>query len=156
MIVRCATHADIYAIARIHEAAIRSTGAWYTPKQIDSWAANIVAVAYIPYIAATNFFVAADDEKSVIGFASLDRNTAEVASMYIDPAHVRRGAGRRLIRAIEEAAREANITRLEVTASLNAMPFYRAVGFSLIEHGTSRTHEGVDMPCGRMAKELGR
>lgn len=154
MIVRRATYADIYAIARVHEAAIRSTVAWYTARQIDSWAANIVPEAYLPYIAASEFFVAVDDEQGVIGFASVDRNNCEVASMYVDPPHVRRGVGRRLMTTIEESAREANITRLEVTAAINALPFYRAVGFSLIEHGTSRTREGVEMPCGRMAKEL--
>src|SRR5512142_1110580 len=120
MIVRRATHADIYAIARVHEAAIRSTSAFYTDVQIDSWAANIVAEAYIPYIAATDFFVAIADESGVIGFASLDRNAHEVASMYVDPPYVRRGAGRRLMQALEDAAREADITRLEVTASLPA------------------------------------
>lgn len=154
MIVRRASHTDIYAIARVHDAAIRSTEAWYTARQIDSWAANIVPEAYLPYIATSDFFVAVDDESGIVGFASLDRKTGEVASMYVGPPFVRRGAGRRLMAAIEDAAREATITRLEVTAAINALPFYRAVGFSLIEHSTSRTREGVEMPCGRMAKKL--
>lgn len=156
MIVRRATYADIYSIARIHESAIRSTDAYYTDKQIESWAANIVPEAYLPYIAASDFFVVVEEETGVLGFASLDQRSAEVGAVYVDPAHTRRGAGRRLMNAIEEAARRANLTRLEVTASLNALPFYRAVGFSLIEHATSRTREGVEMPCGRMAKDLAR
>lgn len=156
MIVRRATHADIYAIARIHQSAIRSSAAFYTPEQIDSWAANIVPEAYLPYIAVSDFFVAFEHESGVIGFASLDRDTAEVASVYVDPAHMRRGAGRRLIAAVEDAARDAEILRLQVTASLNAMLFYRAVGFALVEHATSRTRGGVEMPCARMSKDLAR
>jgi putative acetyltransferase len=89
-------------------------------------------------------------------FASLDCNTAEVASVYVDPAHMRRGAGRRLIAAVEDAARDAEILRLQVTASLSAMLFYRAVGFALIEHATSCTRGRVEMPCARMSKDLPR
>ena len=154
MIVRLATHSDIYTIARIHQRAIRSTTSFYSVAQIESWAAHIVPEAYLPYIAATDFFVIVDGENGVIGFASLDRHHAEVASIYVDPAHVRRGAGRRLIDAIEASARQADIIRLHVTASLYAMPFYHAVGFDLVEHATSRTRGGVEMPCARMVKNL--
>ncbi len=154
MIVRHATHSDIYAIARIHQSAIRSTTAFYTLAQIDSWAAHIVPEAYLPYIAASDFFVVVDGQNGVIGFASLDRHHAEVASVYVDPAHVLRGAGRRLIEEIEASARAADIIRLHVTASLYAMPFYRAVGFDLVEHATSHTRGGIEMPCARMVKNL--
>jgi putative acetyltransferase len=153
MNVRRATEHDCYAISRIHAAAIRAVGSPYTPEQIDSWSANITPEAYLPYMATRDFLVAIDDG-SVIGFAEFHREAGEVGAVYVHPARQRRGAGHLLMSEIERIAGEAGIPKLKVIASLNAVPFYAACGFVLLEESTYRTRGGVEMACAIMGKSL--
>lgn len=82
------------------------------------------------------------------------RDAARVRAMYTDPAHVRRGIGRMILDACENAARREGFTRVELAATLAGEPLYRAHGFTLIEPITSRTSTGVEVPLLRMGKAL--
>jgi N-acetylglutamate synthase-like GNAT family acetyltransferase len=152
MQVRRATELDAWAIARVHESAIRAVTA-YSAEQIDSWAAHIAPEAYLPYMAVRDFFVAVD-EGVVVGFAELHRDGAEVGAVYVDPSWQRKGVGRLLMQAIDFVAREAGIHELKVIASSNAIPFYTASGFTTREESTYRTRGGVAIPCAVMLKPL--
>ncbi len=82
------------------------------------------------------------------------QDSARVRAMYTDPAHVRRGIGRMILDACENAARREGFTRVELAATLAGEPLYRAHGFTLIEPITSRTSTGVEVPLLRMGKAL--
>jgi GNAT superfamily N-acetyltransferase len=82
------------------------------------------------------------------------RDAARVRAMYTDPAHTRRGAGRMILDACEDAARRENFTRVELAATLAGEPLYRACGYEVIEPFVSRTSTGVEVPLLRMGKAL--
>ncbi len=88
--------------------------------------------------------------------ALLDPNTepARVRAMYTDPAHVRRGIGRMVLEACEQAARAEGFRSVELAATLAGEPLYRACGYQVIEPFTSRTSAGVEIPLLRMGKSL--
>jgi GNAT superfamily N-acetyltransferase len=88
--------------------------------------------------------------------ALLDPKTeaARVRAMYTDPTHVRRGIGRLVLDACEEAARSEGFSSVELAATLAGEPLYRACGYKVIEPFTSRTSAGVDVPLIRMGKRL--
>jgi GNAT superfamily N-acetyltransferase len=75
--------------------------------------------------------VAEDPSGSVVGFASflISGDVIELEDLFVDPACMKRGIGRRLVLAIVAAARELGFDRLEVTANPHAMQFYERTGF---------------------------
>lgn len=79
---------------------------------------------------------------------------ARVRAMYTDPAHVRRGIGRMILDACEQAARAEGFRSVELAATLAGEPLYRACGYDVIERFTSRTSGGLDVPLLRMGKPL--
>lgn len=81
-------------------------------------------------------------------------DAARVRAMYTHPAHARRGVGRAILEACEAAARAEGFRRVELAATLAGEPLYRACGYEPIEHFTSRTSNGVEVPLIRMGKPV--
>ena len=64
------------------------------------------------------------------GSGEVTPGLAHIRHFAIDPAWLRRGLARRLYHWCEEAARGEGMTAFECHSSLNAEPFYRALGFA--------------------------
>jgi GNAT superfamily N-acetyltransferase len=88
--------------------------------------------------------------------ALLDPKTdaARVRAMYTDPAYTRRGIGRAILNACEEAARAEGFSRAELVATLAGRPLYAACGYAPLEEFTTRTSTGVVIPLARMGKDF--
>ena len=82
------------------------------------------------------------------------RDPARVRAMYTHPDHVRRGVGRMVLAACEEAARDEGFSRVELAATLAGESLYRACGYEVIERFISRTSGNVEIPLLRMGKLL--
>ena len=78
---------------------------------------------------------------------------ARIRAMYTDPGFVRRGVGRAVLAACENAARHAGFARAELIATLAGQPLYRASGFMPIERIIDR-NGAVPVPLVRMSKIL--
>ncbi|HWT11683.1 MAG TPA: GNAT family N-acetyltransferase, partial [Allosphingosinicella sp.] len=78
----------------------------------------------------------------------------ELVACYVLPEAARRGVGARLVRALERIARREGAGQLTLSASLNAEPFYRALGYRPLAPSTHRLATGRAMPCIAMAKDL--
>jgi putative acetyltransferase len=70
------------------------------------------------------------------------------------PPAVRKGVGSALVRAIEGLAREHGLSHLQLDASVNAEPFYRALGFIAISRSEHIRRSGRRMACIKMTKPL--
>lgn len=81
-------------------------------------------------------------------------DAAKIRAMYTDPAHVRRGIGRIILGACEDAAAAAGFDRAEMAATLAGVPLYEACGYRKVEAFKSPTRAGVDVPLWRMEKAL--
>lgn len=79
---------------------------------------------------------------------------ARVRAMYTHPDHVRRGVGRAILAACEQAARSEGFVRVELAATLAGEPLYRACGYAVIEPFTSSVSSGLEIPLLRMGKAL--
>src|SRR4051812_26841167 len=82
------------------------------------------------------------------------RDAARVRAMYTDPDHARRGIGRAILVACEDAARAEGFHRAELVATLAGEPLYRACGFAPIEAFEQMTNAGVAVPLILMSKPL--
>ena len=83
---------------------------------------------------------------------------ARVRAMYTDPRFARRGVGRAVIAACEDAARAAGFARVQLMATLSGAALYRTVGYVAVEEviDTVRLDGGdaVGVPLIRMEKSL--
>lgn len=83
------------------------------------------------------------------------RDQARIRAMYTAPAAVRRGVGRAILAAAEEAARAAGFTEVELAATLAGERLYRVCGYRPELHFEETTSSGVTVPLIRMVKRLG-
>ena len=79
--------------------------------------------------------------------------SARGRAMYTDPAVVRRGVGRLILQACEEAARIEGFASAELMATMAGEPLYVAAGYQPIEHVTDASG-GAPVPLTRMRKSL--
>jgi GNAT superfamily N-acetyltransferase len=79
---------------------------------------------------------------------------ARVRAMYTDPGHARRGIGRLVLAACEQAASAEGFARTELVATLAGEPLYRACGYELAEPMSAPTRAGLAIPVLRMTKAL--
>ena len=66
----------------------------------------------------------------------------------------RRGLGRRILEACEDAAAREGFTRLSLMATLPGVPLYRAYGFALVDELEITMPDGVTLPCVAMEKPV--
>jgi GNAT superfamily N-acetyltransferase len=78
---------------------------------------------------------------------------ARVRAMYTHPDFTRRGVGRAVLAACQDAARASGFTRLELMATLSGLPLYSAAGFTEIERILD-ANGGTPVPLVRMGKDV--
>jgi GNAT superfamily N-acetyltransferase len=79
---------------------------------------------------------------------------ARVRAMFVHPDWTRRGLGRRILEACEEAARREGFRRLALLATLAGVPLYEAYGFTAVEERAAVLPDGVSLPCVAMEKPV--
>ncbi|MDR6627891.1 GNAT family N-acetyltransferase [Caulobacter segnis] len=81
-------------------------------------------------------------------------DAARVRAMYTHPDHTRKGVGRMILEACENAARSEGFARAEMAATMGGAPLYRACGYHDIEPFEAATSSGYRVPLIRMGKAL--
>jgi GNAT superfamily N-acetyltransferase len=146
---------DSVAIYDVHMSAIAKVCALeYSKEEIAGWIAGKTSAGYLPAIAANDFFVATLATR-ILGFSEFDRETHEIAAVYVHPDFLRRGIGLMLLRKAEEAARERRVTSVHLHATLNAVSFYQSSGYSIDHFKTLQMRGGALLRCALMRKALG-
>jgi GNAT superfamily N-acetyltransferase len=83
-----------------------------------------------------------------------EMDAARVRAFYVHPQWSRRGIGRQILKACEEAARESGFTMLELIATLPGEPLYSAQGYERIGPFEIPLPEGHSLPAFHMKKSL--
>ncbi len=154
MKIRRARPEDLPYVAAVHRASILGLCAQhYSAVQLSQWTDALRPEGYAALLASREFLVA-EQEGEVLGFGVLDFSESLINATYVSPRAVRRGVGRRLLEAMEAIAREHGATRLRLSSTLNAVPFYQSLGYQHQGAGTNRLPTGVELPCILMTKDL--
>jgi GNAT superfamily N-acetyltransferase len=79
---------------------------------------------------------------------------ARVRAMFVRHDWTRRGLGRRIIEACEEAAKREGFRQLVLGATLPGVPLYAACGFEPVDEMEVVLADGVAIACVSMAKSI--
>jgi putative acetyltransferase len=138
----------------VHHAAVRGLAAGaYPPDVVEAWAPlPVTAEAVAGFLANRDREVrlVASLAGAVVGAGAFVPGTAELRACYVAPAAARRGVGSALVRAIERFAADGGLAFLELDSSVNAEPFYAALGYEVRWRGEHVLRSGLRMACARM------
>lgn len=80
-------------------------------------------------------------------------DAARIRAFFVHPDWVRRGIGRAILLASEQAARAAGFTSFELVATLAGEPLYAAFGYVMAERYEAPLSGGLALPVVRMIKQ---
>lgn len=162
--IRIAVPGDRPGISRLFESSYPTLLSGHYPELLLEAALPLLTRANPMLLACGTFFVAESDEGTALGCGGWTRErpgkgdiSSQLAHMRhfaTDPQHARRGVGRAVYEACEQQARNGGITRFECYASLNAEPFYAALGFERIETVDLRLGGQTALPAVWMTRSI--
>lgn len=112
----------------LHALTARSVLSWgYQPEFLD-WEPEAIAVT--PAFLAGAVAYVLEEDCQVVGYYALVGEPPELAldKLFVEPAWIGTGRGKRLWRHAVATARDLGATVLTLAADPNAAPFYRAMG----------------------------
>ena len=175
---RRATDDDVPALRTLIEESARGLSVgFYTPAQIDAAVAHVFGVDTQLVTDGTYYVVDGPPAEGPIacgGWSArrtlyggdqmksaddprLDPATepARIRAFFVHPRWARRGLAGALYAECARAAWAAGFRALELMATMPGEPFYRSLGFEVVERVTTTLPGGVDVPFARMRREIG-
>ncbi|XYJ09677.1 GNAT family N-acetyltransferase [Telluria sp. B2] len=152
--LRAASPDDLPVLWELRTRAVaHGCAAHYPESVLATWLAT-PAPASLPRLLSTGGGVAALEAGRMLGYAVLDAASGEVDAVFVEPAAQGRGVGAMLLEALEQMALRAGRERLFLSASLNAVPFYRRAGFQAVREELYPHRSGIAIASVYMAKQI--
>jgi putative acetyltransferase len=156
--IRLARPEDALQMHHVHVNSVRQLCAGdYTPEQIEAWVGHLDPETLRQYMinGASDevLFVAEDNNSTIIGFSSFDKN-GDINAVYVHPDYIRKGVGKQLLNAVETEALVHKFKKLQISASITAIHFYKSQSYKFIKYSSHILHSGVTIPCALMGKTL--
>ena len=141
----------------IHERAIRGLAvSHYSRDDIEGWVvpATDENLRLLTRNADREIRFVAELDGNPVGIGALVLEKSELRAVYVSSEGARQGCGSALVREIERTARDNEVPRLSLCASLNAEPFYAALGYDVLERTELVLPNDHSMAVVRMGKDL--
>jgi len=122
----------------------------YPPEVIAPWSASPPPEHYRALLAGGGCVIAEDAAGALLGYGVIDLDGNEIDALFVDPECGGRGIGLTLMQAMEALADPAR--PLVLSASLNAVPFYRRCGFEALREENYPHPSGVALASVRMQR----
>ena len=154
LVLRIATADDIQELVRIAHNAISQSG--YSDEQIRVWTRGL-NVERISMAVEHDLVLVAEEGVRIKGFGTLierGENAGEIDLLYVDPDFKRSGVGRILVRGIDDAARQREMSALWVDASAPAAHRLSSLGFRIHDQ-YKKSVDGIVFHNTWMLKRLG-
>ena len=157
-LIRGACGADLEAIADLQARSIMALGIeTYGRAACEAWARMGWQVRH-GLLDSGTFFVA-ESRESLVGVAgwtedSRDPDSAWARYVFVSPQHAGSGVGRKLMTTVERSVRAVGRNRLQLWSSLNAVAFYRALGYRTVRPARWPVGDGIEMEHLLMEKAL--
>jgi putative acetyltransferase len=140
----------------VHTQSVRGLATGHYPRElIDAWCVPPTDDFVDHFIENPDLELRlfAELDGRVVGVGALVLDAAELRACYVLPDAARRGVGTALVQEMERRAAAHQLDHLELVASINAEPFYAALGYAsegCIEHNM----RGYPMAAVKMSKRL--
>lgn len=108
----------------------------------------------LPRLIAGGGAIVAEEAGRMLGYAVLDAASGEVDAVFVEPDQHGRGIGAMLMQALERMALAAGCRTLFLSASLNAVPFYRRAGFRAVREELYPHRSGIAIASVYMEKPI--
>jgi putative acetyltransferase len=158
VIVRAIQADEARRFIEIHHASVRGLAERdYPPGVIDAWAPLPVTEERLQRFLQNQdgeIRLIAERDGVPVGIGALVLPNSELRACYVLPSAARRGVGAAIVAEIERLAREHGSAELHLESSVNAEPFYAALGYHVERRGELRIAQGVAMAAVTMRKEL--
>jgi GNAT superfamily N-acetyltransferase len=153
---RRARQDDAEAVLDIKREAIEELEHWqYSSEQVDAWKPEesyldsfegaITHERFIVHVAVV------DDE--LVAYGALNAMDDRIDALYVRPNYHGKGIATALIKQLELSAEFQGIEELDIMAAVNAVPFYKSVGYWELDDEQT-TIGDVDMKFVRLRKHL--
>ncbi|WP_130618605.1 GNAT family N-acetyltransferase [Dyella amyloliquefaciens] len=153
MQIRKATIDDASISFAIRREAIRAQcQGHYSPRDLEIWTAGEMSEVFARRV-ADHFHVAVVDGR-VVGTGMIDLVSGKIDAVFVAPEYMGRGIGHALMAYLERLAIAAERQEVHLDATLNAAPFYRAMGFEGSDTAVYESSLGVSLVCVPMTKYL--
>ena len=157
LVIRPASHHDSREFLDIHHRSVHGLAVrHYTPDIIKAWAPPVSDddVRNFERNDDGEIRLIAELDGVAVGIGALVVVDAELRACYVSPEAARQGVGSAIVSEIERIAKTHGLTQLTVQASINAEPFYEALGYEVIERGEHVLRGGQAMAAVKMTKKL--
>ena len=151
--IKRATPDDADRAFEIRRDAIRGQciGA-YSAEQMALWTRGCASDGYSVLMEKPFYLGWVDGEAVATGM--LDPDHHEVGALFVRPAFTGRGYGKAMLAHVEGIARQMEIEKVMLDATLNAVSFYRSCGYVGNEQAVYRSPSGLVLACVPMVKRL--
>jgi putative acetyltransferase len=149
--IRLAKRQDLPACRELFRRSVREIGARAYPEdQVSVWSAFADSGDFRDFVLGTTTLVK-DTGGEILGFAGADQR-GHICSLFVDPAHERKGIGSELMAAL--LARFSHLPELTTMASDFSRPLFERFGFRALEEETTQ-YQGVNIIRYRMRRTNG-
>ena len=172
---RLASEGDIPALEILIPLSVRALqAAHYSPAQLDMALGPVFGVDGQLISDGTYFVV--EEQGQIIGCGGWSRRKAmfggdrgrpgqdalldaksepaRIRAFFVHPAWARRGIGRSILAACEDAIRAAGFQTAELVATLTGEPLYASCDYAVVERYEVPMSGGLTLPVVRMSKRL--
>lgn len=157
-LIRRALHGDADGIIQSHVQSIRELCSNdYTPAQIEAWAGRRFRAVLWQQVIDRDFVWVVEEDSEVMGFghfAVMDEENGELMGLYLRPAACGKGLAKLLFNEILQVAKEHNLNKINLHATITARAFYEKLGFRQSGSDTTIEMQGVPIPCYPMQLSL--
>jgi len=140
-------------IVEIHHRCVLMTNSkYYNSKQIGEWI-SVINTQSIKSQIAKSLWIVMENYGKIVGFAQYSLKDEVLYQIQIDPNEQKKGYGKMLYKYIENDFRESNISNISLFATLNAISFYKDLGFNIIKEKLFKLTD-MEIKMVEMSKKL--
>lgn len=154
--IRDAQKEDALSVIQVHYDSVHNVASQDYPVEIlDEWSPSVSEQGAEKFLNnGADVKLVAEREGKIVGFGELLTDKNQLGAVYVASCAVGQGVGKAIMTCLEDIARQKNVPYLQMESSITAFPFYQKLGYVVLEHGTHRLRNGLEMACVKMRKDF--
>ena len=158
-LIRDARPGDAEKLIHVHFNAVHAIAEGFYPEALlEAWSPAPTTGRYSWMCEMignlSNLILVGEVAGEIASFCMASRDDGFIKALYVDPRFSGQGLGKHLLLSAEKQLAGLGVSRLVLKASMNAVGFYGAMGYCVVEEGWQTLSDGSEMKCCTMHKTL--